>query len=193
MTAPAVELQKAIFAELGGDAALLAALGGKRILAEAPPSVAFPYIGFGRTGVYDWSTGSEKDTEQLFTLAYLVEGQGRGRDGGNHGTGARRARRQGADARTAINRSISGSNSPRRATTKTLPFITACCASGRWRPPRRFERHMGCGAARLSAAAGSASFTGGGRQATRRRPRTSRAGGLEMLCSSFIPRSAGIG
>ena len=76
MTAPAAELQKAIFAELGGDAALLAALGGKRIFAEAPPSVAYPYIGFGRTGVYDWSTGGEKDTEQLFTLHIWSKAKG---------------------------------------------------------------------------------------------------------------------
>ena len=76
MTAPAAELQKAIFAELGDDAALLAALGGKRIFADAPPGAAYPYIGFGRTNVFDWSTGAEKDTEQLFTLHIWSKAKG---------------------------------------------------------------------------------------------------------------------
>jgi hypothetical protein len=76
MTAPAAELQAAVFAELGGDAALLAALGGERIYAQVPPDVAYPYIGFGRTGVYDWVTSTEKDTEQLFTLHIWSKAKG---------------------------------------------------------------------------------------------------------------------
>ena len=62
MTAPAAELQRAVFAELRGNAALLAALGGERIV-EQPSSAnaVFPYIGYGCTGIYDWSTGGEKD------------------------------------------------------------------------------------------------------------------------------------
>jgi hypothetical protein len=77
MTAPAAELQKAILAELRGDAALLAALGGERI-GEQPSSAsaAFPYMGYGRTGIYDWSTGAEKDTEQLFTLHVWSKAKG---------------------------------------------------------------------------------------------------------------------
>jgi hypothetical protein len=76
MTAPAVELQKAVFAELSGDAALLAALGGERIVPQPSANVAFPYIGFGRSSVYDWSTGTEKDTEQLFTLHIWSKAKG---------------------------------------------------------------------------------------------------------------------
>jgi hypothetical protein len=76
MTAPAAELQKAIFAELGGDAALLAAVGGEGIVAQVSANVAFPYIGFGRSSVYDWSTGTEKDTEQLFTLHIWSKAKG---------------------------------------------------------------------------------------------------------------------
>ena len=76
MTAPAAELQAAVFAELGGDAALLAALGGERIYAQAPADVAYPYIGFGLTGVYDWVTSTEKDTEQLFTLHIWSKAKG---------------------------------------------------------------------------------------------------------------------
>jgi hypothetical protein len=74
MPAPAAELQKAIFAALGGDAALIAALGGAHVY-DKPRSV-FPSISFGRTGVYDWSTGTEKDTEQLFTLHIWSKAKG---------------------------------------------------------------------------------------------------------------------
>ena len=74
MPAPAIELQKAIFAALGNDVALTAALGGAHIY-DKPRSV-FPSISFGRTGVYDWSTGTEKDTEQLFTLHIWSKAKG---------------------------------------------------------------------------------------------------------------------
>jgi hypothetical protein len=76
MTAPAAELQKAIFAALGSDAALTAALGGSRIFDQARANVAFPYITFGRTSVYDWSTGTERGTEQLFTLHIWSKAKG---------------------------------------------------------------------------------------------------------------------
>ena len=77
MTVPAAELQKAIFAALTGDAALTAALGGARVFGHAPPYVPFPYITFGRTSVYDWSTGAESGTEQLFTLHVWSKATGR--------------------------------------------------------------------------------------------------------------------
>ena len=68
MTAPAAEVQKAIYAALAGDAALVAKLGGARVYDHTPADVPFPYITFGRTSVYDWSTGTESGTEQLLTL-----------------------------------------------------------------------------------------------------------------------------
>lgn len=68
MTSAAVELQTAIYQALTADSALLAELGGAHIYDQAPASVSFPYITFGRTSVYDWSTGTESGTEQLFTL-----------------------------------------------------------------------------------------------------------------------------
>ncbi len=68
MTAAAADFQKALFEALNGDAALVAALGGAKVLDHAPANVAFPYITFGRTSVYDWSTSTESGTEQLFTL-----------------------------------------------------------------------------------------------------------------------------
>src|SRR5262245_22920945 len=76
MTAPAAELQEGIFTALGHDPALTAALGGSRIYDQAPGSAAFPYITFGRTSVYDWSTGTEKETEQLFTLHVWSKAKG---------------------------------------------------------------------------------------------------------------------
>jgi len=77
MTAPAAELQKAIFAALGGDAALSALLGSNKIFDHAPANVVFPYITFGRTSIYDWSTGTESGTEQLFTLHIWSKARGK--------------------------------------------------------------------------------------------------------------------
>ena len=77
MTSPALELQKAVFDTLAGDAALTAALGGARIHDHAPANVAFPYMTFGRTSIYDWSTGTETGTEQLFTLHVWSKAKGK--------------------------------------------------------------------------------------------------------------------
>jgi hypothetical protein len=68
MTSAAAELQTAIFAALTNDSALVAELGGAKVYDEPPANAQFPYITFGRTSVYDWSTGTEIGTEQLFTL-----------------------------------------------------------------------------------------------------------------------------
>lgn len=76
MPAPATELQKAVFDALAGEAALTA-LVGQRIHDHAPANVAFPYITFGRTSLYDWSTGTESGTEQLFTLHVWSKAKGR--------------------------------------------------------------------------------------------------------------------
>jgi len=77
MTAPAAEVQKAIFGALSGDAGLAALLGGVRIHDVAPPNVEFPYITFGRTSIYDWSTGTESGTEQILTLHVWSKGRGK--------------------------------------------------------------------------------------------------------------------
>lgn len=76
MTSAAAELQKAIVAALSGDAAL-GAVVGSRIFDQAPASVPFPYIAFGRTGIHDWSTSTEDGTEQLFTLHVWSKAKGR--------------------------------------------------------------------------------------------------------------------
>lgn len=72
----AAGLQKAIFAALGANTALTAMVG-TRIMDHAPANVAFPYITFGRTSVYDWSTGTESGTEQLFTIHVWSKGKGK--------------------------------------------------------------------------------------------------------------------
>lgn len=77
MTAPAAELQKAIFEALSGDAALVGLLGGARIFDHVPANTAFPYLTFGRTSIYDWSTGTESGTEQLFTLHAWSKAKGK--------------------------------------------------------------------------------------------------------------------
>jgi hypothetical protein len=77
MTAAAADLQKALFEALKGDAALVSALGGAKLFDHAPASVAFPYVTFGRTGIYDWSTATESGTEQLFTLHVWSKARGK--------------------------------------------------------------------------------------------------------------------
>jgi hypothetical protein len=77
MTAPAADLQKALFAALAGDSALTALLGGLKIFDHAPADVRFPYVTFGRTSIYDWSTGTEGGTEQLFTLHIWSKARGK--------------------------------------------------------------------------------------------------------------------
>lgn len=77
MTSAAAELQTAIYQALTADNALLAELGGPHIYDQAPATVSFPYITFGRTSVYDWSTGAESGTEQLFTLHIWSKARGK--------------------------------------------------------------------------------------------------------------------
>ena len=72
----AAELQKAIFGALAATGAL-AAMVGTRDFDHAPANAAFPYITFGRTSVYDWSTGTESGTEQLFTLHVWSKAKGK--------------------------------------------------------------------------------------------------------------------
>lgn len=77
MTQAAQALQKAVFTALAGDAALVALLGGARVFDGAPTGTPFPYITFGRTSVYDWSTDTDSGTEQLFTLHVWSRERGR--------------------------------------------------------------------------------------------------------------------
>jgi hypothetical protein len=74
----AAELQKAVFAALTGDAALIALLGGEpRVYDHTPAHVAFPYITFGRTSGFNWDTGTENGQEHLFTLHIWSNAKGK--------------------------------------------------------------------------------------------------------------------
>jgi len=77
MTAAAAELQKAVFAALSADAGIVAALGEAKVFDRVPPNATFPYVTFGRTSIYDWSTASESGTEQLFTLHVWSKAHGK--------------------------------------------------------------------------------------------------------------------
>ena len=77
MISAAIELQKAVFAALTGDAPLVAALGGPSIHDIAPTNAPFPYITFGRTTVQDWDTGTESGSEHLFTLHVWSKARGK--------------------------------------------------------------------------------------------------------------------
>jgi hypothetical protein len=77
MTSPAADLQKALFSELNGDATLVAILGGQKVFDEVPDKTAFPYVTFGRTSIFDWSTGTENGTEQLCTLHIWSNAKGK--------------------------------------------------------------------------------------------------------------------
>jgi hypothetical protein len=68
MSSPAWELQKAVYAALKGDSALVALLGGARVYDDLPRGAAFPYVTFGPATVRDWSTGTEAGCEHLITL-----------------------------------------------------------------------------------------------------------------------------
>jgi hypothetical protein len=76
MTAPAAELQRALFEVLNGDASLSVALGGASLFDHIPQNVPFPYMTFGRTSAYDWATGKENDAEQLLTLHVWSKSEG---------------------------------------------------------------------------------------------------------------------
>jgi hypothetical protein len=77
MASPAVDLQKAVHGLLTADAALVAKLGGQKVFDATPPNAAFPYVSFGRTSIYDWSTGTESGTEQLFTIHVWSKAKGK--------------------------------------------------------------------------------------------------------------------
>jgi len=73
----AAELQKGVLGVLSGNGALVALLGGAKILDHAPANVVFPYITFGRTSVFDWSTATEQGAEHLFTLHVWSKAKGK--------------------------------------------------------------------------------------------------------------------
>lgn len=77
MTSAATELQRAVFASLTSDAALLAEMGGPHVYDHPPADVAFPYVTFGRSSEFDWSTATEPGSEHLFTINAWSKAKGR--------------------------------------------------------------------------------------------------------------------
>ena len=73
----AEELQKAVFARLAADASLGAMLAGDGIYDIAPASAPFPYITFGRTTIFDWSTATDLGREELLTVHVWSQAKGR--------------------------------------------------------------------------------------------------------------------
>ncbi len=76
MPAASVELQKAVFVALKANAVISAAVGD-RIHDRAPAKLSFPYLTFGRTSSYDWSTGTEIGTEHLFSIHVWSKAMGK--------------------------------------------------------------------------------------------------------------------
>lgn len=77
MPAAGFALQKALFAKLSGDAAVVAALGGSRVYDDVPSRTEFPYITFGQSTARDWSTGTEPGREHAITLHIWSRARGR--------------------------------------------------------------------------------------------------------------------
>lgn len=77
MTSAALELQRGVFAALLADADLSAAMGTVRLYDQAPANAKFPYLTFGRTSVYDWSTDTETGAEHLVTLHVWSKARGK--------------------------------------------------------------------------------------------------------------------
>ncbi len=77
MASASFALQKAVFAKLTADAAMLALLGGPRVYDEVPARAEFPYVTFAQTTERDWSTGTEPGQEHTITLHVWSRGRGR--------------------------------------------------------------------------------------------------------------------
>jgi hypothetical protein len=76
MTAPALAMQKAVYAALVADTAT-GALIGDRIYDAVPRAATFPYASFGDGTVRDWSTGTEDGAEHRLVLHAWSRERGR--------------------------------------------------------------------------------------------------------------------
>jgi hypothetical protein len=77
MSSSGLALQRAIFAKLSSDSALIAALGAPRIYDDVPPRAKFPFLTFGQSTERDWSTGTDTGNEHLVTLHVWSRARGR--------------------------------------------------------------------------------------------------------------------
>ncbi|MDE2018598.1 MAG: DUF3168 domain-containing protein [Hyphomicrobiales bacterium] len=65
---PILDLRAGVRATLAADAALAALLGGPRVYDRAPPGALPPYVAFGDALARDWSTGTDRGFEALFSI-----------------------------------------------------------------------------------------------------------------------------
>lgn len=77
MSDAAAQIQQAVYAELSADQPLGQMLAGDGIYDLPPATAPFPYVTFGRTSVYDWSTASENGTEHLLTIHVWSQAKGK--------------------------------------------------------------------------------------------------------------------
>lgn len=70
-------LQKGIYETLSQNPQVTGLLGGPYIHDGAPRATRFPYMTFGQTVDYDWSTGSEDGREHTLTLHIWSRANGR--------------------------------------------------------------------------------------------------------------------
>ena len=69
-------LQKAIYAHLSADTAIVA-LVGTRLFDNVPGDASFPYLTLGEAQVDDWSTGDEGGSEHFLSLHVFSRAGGR--------------------------------------------------------------------------------------------------------------------
>jgi hypothetical protein len=72
-----LELQRAILTSLEQSAALAELIGQRSIHDHVPPSARFPFVTFGQTSAFDWSTSTETGTEHFVSLHVWSKTRGR--------------------------------------------------------------------------------------------------------------------
>lgn len=77
MISAGLEVQKAVRDTLANDVELVSLLGGTRIYDEVPAAVPFPYVTFGRSTAYDWSTDTDSGREHFLTVHVWSRGGGK--------------------------------------------------------------------------------------------------------------------
>lgn len=77
LESPALALRAAIHDALVADGPLLALLGGPKVHDAPPKEADFPFVALGEAVVADWSTATERGTEQQLTLHVFSRSGGR--------------------------------------------------------------------------------------------------------------------
>lgn len=79
MSHPMIDLQKAVFARLSGDAALASMVGPDALFDQLIERDQFPYIAMGRATYADWSTSTDDGAELVITTHIWDRSQSRER------------------------------------------------------------------------------------------------------------------